>query len=142
MFRNKEPEFIGHEGIVQSRSQNMVVVKITSSSACSSCHAGNACGMAGREEKLIEVSGSYDLKPGDNVKVIMKQEEGYSALMLGYIFPLIIVLVTLITLSSLSVPELKAGLGSIVSLILYYIILRLFRRKIGQRFTFSLISDK
>jgi sigma-E factor negative regulatory protein RseC len=129
---------IKHEGIVQKNDDKSVVVSISSFSACSGCHAEGSCTLSGKEEKIIEVSGRYNVKPGDTVTILMKQSIGYAALLLGYILPLISVILILILLICLKVPELVAGLISIAVLIPYYIILSFFRKRINEKFTFTL----
>lgn len=130
---------INHSGIVQKTDNKSVTVIISSESACSGCHAEGSCSLIGKEEKIIEVKGEYNVKVGDVVTVIMKQSSGFTALFLGYILPLAIVIVTLITLLSMSYQELISGLLSIASLLPYYLVLYLFRKKINDKFKFSLI---
>jgi sigma-E factor negative regulatory protein RseC len=129
---------ISHEGIVQQSDDKSVIVSITTSSACSGCHAEGSCSMSGKEEKIIKVTGTYNVKPGDNVTILMKQSMGYAALFLGYILPLITVITILIILVSVDIPELVAGLTSLAILIPYYIILFIFRKRIDKKFTFTL----
>ena len=129
---------IDHEGIVQRTGENKVIVAISSSSACSGCHAEGSCSLSGHEEKIIEVRGKYNVKPGDVVTILMMQSMGYAALFLGYLLPLIIVVTLLITLVSFKVPELASGLISIAILIPYYIVIFLFRKTINEKFKFTL----
>ena len=53
----------------------------------------------------------------------MKKSMGYKALILGYILPLLVFLVVLIILAAFSVDEIYAGLGALVILIPYYLML-------------------
>jgi sigma-E factor negative regulatory protein RseC len=129
---------IDHEGIVQRTEEDKVIVSILSSSACSGCHAEGSCSLSGHEEKIIEVRGKYNVKPGDAVTILMMQSMGYAALFLGYLLPLITVVTLLITLISFKVPELASGLISIAILIPYYIIIFLFRKTINEKFKFTL----
>jgi sigma-E factor negative regulatory protein RseC len=129
---------IDHDGIVQRIEDNKVTVIITASSACSGCHAEGSCSLSGNEEKIIEVRGKYNVKPGDHVTILMKQSMGYAALFLGYLLPLIIVVTLLITLISFKIPELASGLISIIILIPYYFIMFLFRKTINEKFKFTL----
>jgi sigma-E factor negative regulatory protein RseC len=129
---------IDHDGIVQRNEDNKVIVAISASSACSGCHAEGSCSLSGHEEKLIEVQGKYDVRPGDAVTVLMKQSMGYTALFLGYLLPLIIVVSLLVALVSFKVPELASGLISLVVLIPYYFIVFLFRKTVNNKFTFTL----
>lgn len=94
--------------------------------------------MSGKEDKLIEVTGNYNVNPGDSVIIMMKQSMGYNAILLSYILPLVAVFVILIILVSYSVSELAAGIFSLAILIPYYFLLYLFRNKIDKKFTFTL----
>jgi len=134
----KNAGIINHEGIVQKIGDTSVIVSISSSTACSGCHAEGSCNIAGKEEKIIEVTGRYDVHPGDRVTIIMKQSLGYAALLLGYLVPLFSVVTVLIVLVAMEVSELSAGLLSLGILIPYYSILYFFRRKVNEKFTLTL----
>jgi sigma-E factor negative regulatory protein RseC len=129
---------INHEGIVQKTDDKSVIVSISAATACSGCYAEGSCTLSGKEEKIIEVPGKYIVKPGDKVTILMKQSMGYAALLLGYLLPLISVVVILIILISFKIPELTAGLISLAVLIPYYVILYFFRNRINEKFTFTL----
>jgi len=131
-------ECIEHDGIVQGSGNGSVTVRISSASACSGCHAEGSCTMSGKEEKIIDVTGSYNVSPGDKVTVLLQQSAGFTALFLGYIIPLLLVVSLLVILISASVNELTAGLCSIGILIPYYFTLRLLRDHIGKKFTFTI----
>jgi positive regulator of sigma E activity len=135
---NSVSGIIDHEGIVQRTGNNSVFVSISSASACSGCHAEGSCAMSGKEEKIIEIRGTYNVKAGDQVTILMKQSMGYSALFLGYIFPVIAVIGVLMTMAAFKVPELKSGLASIGILIPYYTILYFLRKRLDKKFTFTL----
>ncbi len=129
---------INHEGIVQRNEGNAVKISISSASACSGCHAEESCSLPGKEEKIIEVFGNYSVKPGDKVTILMERSMGYAAILLGYVLPFITLIAVLITMISLKLPELAAGLIAIAFLIPYYIILYFFRKRINAKFNFTL----
>jgi len=135
MARN---ETIEHDGVVQKSGNESVTILISSASACSGCHAANSCTLSQAEEKIIEIHGNYRVERGDKVKVLMKKTMGYSALFIGYIAPLFLVVIMLIVLSSMNIPELAAGAGSLGILVPYYLILFLLKNKISKRFTFTI----
>jgi sigma-E factor negative regulatory protein RseC len=138
MSSQDKTECFEHEGIVQESGINHVTVLISSASACAGCHADGSCTMSGASEKIIDITGNYNVARGDKVTVLMEQSAGFTALFLGYLFPLTLVMTILIILVSLSVPELMAGLGSIAVLVPYYGALWLLRKHIGKKFTFSI----
>lgn len=129
---------IDHEGVVKHNSGSSVIVSISATSACSGCHARGSCSMLGAEEKIIDIEGIYNVSPGDIVTVLMEQSLGYSALVLGYIIPFILILTSLITFISLGLTELISGVLSLAALIPYYFALYIFRKKVNEKFTFTL----
>ena len=131
-------DYIEHDGIVVKRDQNTVTVAITATSACAGCHAKEACNMGEKKEKIIDIKGSYDVMVGEKVTVIMQKSLSTPAVFLGYILPLVIMVIALFTMVLLSVPEPLAGIGSILVLLPYFILLRLFRHRIDKKFTFAL----
>lgn len=137
-MKNSGRDVINHKGIVQAIGNNSVIVSIISATSCSGCHAEGQCTLSGKQEKTIEVTGSYNVTPGESVTILMQKSMGFAAILYGYLLPLISVIAMLILLSSLGTPELASGLLSLAILIPYYTILFLFRKKIGKKFTFSL----
>jgi positive regulator of sigma E activity len=131
---------ISHSGIVKSKNDKSVFVSITTTTACSGCHAESSCNLSGKEEKIVEVAGNYSFRPGDKVTVLMKLSMGYTALLFGYILPLLSVLAVLIVLISLKIPELVAGVTAFGMLIPYFIVLYFFRNRINEKFTFTLTA--
>lgn len=131
-------EIIEHDGIVQKTDSKSVTVKILSEAACSGCHAEGSCSLSGVKEKVLEVPGAWNVESGDNVTILMKKSAGYSAVLLGYVFPLILMVAALVLMISLKAPELAAGFVSILILVPYYFALWLFRKRISKNFTFTL----
>ncbi|HAM09029.1 MAG TPA: Fis family transcriptional regulator [Bacteroidales bacterium] len=129
---------INHTGIVQKSDNESVTVIISSESACAGCHAKGICSLSGKEEKLVVVKGNYNVCEGETVTVVMKQSTGFTALFLGYLLPLILVVTSLGIMVTLRYPELLSGVLSIASLIPYYLILFFFRKKINDKFVFSI----
>jgi len=138
MKKGNTHETIQHDGIVQKVGNDSVVVAISASSACAGCHAEGLCNMTGKEEKIIDVQGKYNVVPGDTVTVLMQQSMGYKAIALSYLIPVLVVIVSLVVLVSLDIPELTAGLISIGVLLPYFLVLFLLRRRINRIFTFTL----
>ncbi|HPI68505.1 MAG TPA: SoxR reducing system RseC family protein [Bacteroidales bacterium] len=129
---------IEHDGTVKSIENGAVTVKIISASACSGCHAKGVCSLSEMKEKTVIVPGMYNVNQGNSVIIRMKRSMGYKALLLGYIFPMILFIAALVVLGLVSKNEITTGLGAIAVLVLYYIILRFFRKTIDSKFTFTL----
>lgn len=131
-------DIIQHDGIVQRTEDDSVLVRITSVSACSGCHSQGACGMVGREDKILRISGNYNFKSGDPVTVMMQRSMGYMAVLLSYVFPFVLVIASLFIMDRMGFRELASGLLSLGVLLPYYFIIYLFRNRINKEFTFSL----
>jgi positive regulator of sigma E activity len=138
MARSGSFDSIEHDGVVQRSDNKSITVRILSVSACAGCHAEGSCNLSAMEEKFVDIPGIFNLRPGDHVTVVMKRSAGYAAVLLGYGFPLVLLIVVMIILSSMKVSELVTGLGSLAVLLPYYTILWLFRKRIGNKFKFSI----
>ncbi len=137
----KRNKTVDHLGRIQEINTDGIVVSIISQSACAACHAKGACGLADSTEKLITVpKHTNSFKVGENVKVILKQSLGFKALFLGYVFPFLAVLITLIVLTSLNISEARAGLASLAVLVPYYFVLYFLKDRISNHFTFEIES--
>jgi len=127
-----------HEGIIASISGNTMVVRIVSSSACSSCAAKGYCVPSENQEKDIYVQGfSGDFVSGEQVRVLMQRSMGFKALCIGYMIPFVLVLATLLIVYNSSGNELASGLSSLLILVPYYLILKLLDQKISRTFGFT-----
>ena len=130
---------IDHEGIIERIEGDMAHVKINSVSACASCHAKGVCSAADQEEKFLDVPlEGMAYEQGESVHVQVAKRLGFKAVALGYFYPFLLLMVVLIGLISAGVPELRAGALALLSLIPYYLILYLFRKRIESIFTFSI----
>ena len=128
---------ISHTGIVKSINNQQLIVKITSQTACSSCHVNGSCASSEQVEKEIEVQESEgNFKIGEVVQVFTSTSQGYKAVVFAYLLPLILLLTTLLAILSLKGGEAAAALGSLIILIPYYWLLYSFRDKIKSSFHF------
>ena len=129
-----------HPGIIESINGEKVSVRILSKSACSSCHAKSVCTIADVEEKIIEAENDPDSawKTGDEVMVRMEESLGRKAVFMGYVLPLVVLLVSIVVFLSLLNHEGLAALLSILMLIPYYLVLYLFRKRLQKEFRFRI----
>ena len=130
---------IEHQGIVEYISNEVIRVKITSVSACVGCHARGMCSVSDMEDKEILVPDSGGgFRKGDLVEVMMKSSLGTKAVLIGYVYPFLILLTVLLILTGSGVTELKAGILSLGTLVPYYFMVYLFRDKLARTFSFSI----
>jgi sigma-E factor negative regulatory protein RseC len=130
---------IDHDGIIEHIKGDVAHVKINSVSACAACHAKGVCSAADQEEKFLDIPlEGKQYNAGETVKVMVARNLGFKAVALGYVYPFMILMAVLITLTVAGLDELKAGLFALLSLPFYYLGLYLARRKIESTFTFSI----
>ena len=122
---------IEHKGVVTSVEGNKVFVTIISHSACEACHAKGICSGGGTSEskaKVIEVTvpDSSNYKISDEVMLFITTSTGIKV-------PVIICLLALVFMNRAGISDNVNGLISLVFLVLYFIILFTFRRKITNK---------
>ena len=135
-------KIITHPGNIRSIENDKAEVIIMTSSGCASCEIKGSCSASEMEEKIIDVDilQGQEFKVGDSVNVEMKQSQGNWAVLLGYVFPFLVVVISLITLTALNVNEGISGLISLSLLIPYYGIIYLSKGKIKQNFSYRITS--
>ncbi len=132
---------IQHSGVVDHTTGDMVYVKITSHSACGSCKARQACGLAETQDKMVAVRTSQvaTFATGDAVMVGVRRNAGAWAVILAYVGALAVLLTVLVTtIAGLGWSEGHGALAAVTAVILYYVGLWLFRRKIENTIQFTI----
>ena len=129
---------ISHKGVIKSITPELTTVEILSTSACAECHAKGMCGMS--ESKVKEISVPTDPysvhEVGDEVQVMLKKSMGLKAVWISYVIPLFILMILILSLSSVNVHEVYAGLGAIAGVALYYLVIYLMRDRLANDFVF------
>lgn len=129
---------IEHPGVIQAISADKVIVRIEQVSACSGCHAKNACTMADKVNKEIEITvPENSFKINEAVLIEGKNSMGMLAVWYAFGLPLVLLFSTLF-LTSIYLSETYAILSVLAVLIVYYFILYLFRHKLKNKFEFQL----
>lgn len=132
-------ECIEQKGIIEGIKENRIKIRFHPLSVCTSCQTKSLCNLKVNKSDIIDLvdkSGNYSV--GDEVNLIIKKSLGFAALFLGYILPLIIVLLFLVFFLSVGYNEIFAGLGSLLLLAPYYFILYLARKNIRNRFKITI----
>ena len=133
-------KFVEHTGYVESFNSDRVKVRILSESACASCHAKGACTAADMKEKVIDVStyGVDHLAVGQQVVIRGQKSLGLKASLIAYIFPFILVFITLFTVHGITQSEGIAGVVSLAVLVPYFIGVKLYSPKLEKTFVFTI----
>lgn len=129
-------------GVIISIDDKIAHVKIEQTSACASCHVKSVCGASDKSEKIIDANiMDNTLKVGDQVTIIGQKSLGIQAVLLAYVLPFVVIIVTLFIANIFTTNELIIGSCALTSLIPYFIVLRLMRNKIQAKFQFYAIKN-
>ena len=135
-----ETDSIEHQGVITGIDNKTVKVSLLNVSSCSSCHAKAMCNVSDVDQKEIEVlRKGQTFKIGEKVRLSYQKSLGFKALFLGYLFPFLLVLGTLIISMAVTGDEPLSGLLSLAILVPYYFSLTFFRDKLNKTFTFTLV---
>lgn len=133
---------INHLGIVENINGSHISVRITQTSACVSCTAKGHCSSADNKDKIIDVidpnASSYQI--GEQVMVIGETSMGMMAVVLAFIIPFVLLIVSLFLLMAVFDNELYAGIISLAVLVPYYIILWWNKAQLRHKFAFTIES--
>ena len=120
---------IKHQGIVENINGSHLQVRIIQTSACASCSVKGHCTSADTN------AASY--QPGDRVWVTGELSMGVMAVLFAFIFPFLILIISLFVFMAIWNDELRSALCSLALLVPYYYILWLNKLRMGKKFSFS-----
>ena len=129
---------------MESVEDGLVRVRILQASACAACKVAARCHTAEAKEKIIDVAvdghEASHWQKGQTVTVCTSGSMAGRALLLGFGFPLLLMLAVLVGTKMAGGTEGLAALLMIASLIPYYIGLWLFRNRIARNISFQIAS--
>lgn len=131
---------IEHTATVVAVNKDAITVELLSRSACSACHLKENCSMSENKVRRLCIPDVGNYQIGQTVNVEISASSGWIAVFWGYIMPLILVLIALLSAISLTDDETTAALSSLAVLPPYYFILWLFRHKLAKKISFRIKS--
>jgi len=132
---------IEQKGIIEEIKGNRISVRMKLMSACENCRTKSICNIIDIKDNSIDVinrSGNFTM--GDEVNIRITKSHGYKALFLGYIMPVILVLLFLVIFSGFGINEVLTGIISLSVLAVYYVVLYYFRNSIRKAFIFTIVK--
>lgn len=130
---------ITHKGVVECITNDMVRVRIVQTSACAACKVAGHCAASESKVKIIDVvtadASSYNI--GDNVMVSVSEGSAHKALLVGFGLPFVVMMFALFLTMWITSDETLSALVGLGALIPYYILIWLFRSRIGNSVKFS-----
>ena len=132
-----------HFGLIRSIDESGIEVGVEAPIACSSCEVSSSCGLSEKEEKIIHIKvGDPSHFVGERVSLVYKEELSTKALLLVYILPMLVIVFALLLVSHFTSNELIIGLSALFSLIPYFLLIKLFSKRIDRIFSFSIAKAK
>ena len=131
-------DLIEHDGIVERIEGNHAFVRIEQHSACSSCHAKAACTASDTAEKIIDalIPKDAQINVGQRVTIFGQRSMGLRAVLLAFVIPFCVILATLLVLKLFTSNEALSGSIALGTLIPYFGIMALFKKKLASQFQF------
>ncbi|MGM9713033.1 MAG: SoxR reducing system RseC family protein [Prevotella sp.] len=143
-----------HGGIIERIDGKHISVRIVQKAACASCSISKQCTASESKVKVIDVwtADASRYAVGQEVNVSLTTGMARGAVLLSFVYPTLIIVAVIVAVLCLTSPggpwplaapysEMAAALAGIASLIPYFAILFSIRKKLRQRFMFS-ISPK
>lgn len=131
---------IKHQGIVENINGSHLSVRIIQTSACAACSVKGHCSSADSKEKLIDIvdTTASSFQVGEQVMVIGETSMGMMAVLLAFVLPFAVLILSLFIFMAVMNDELYAALLSLALLIPYYYILWLNKTRLKQKFSFTI----
>ena len=130
---------ISHSGIIESIDERCIHVRIVQTSACAACKVASYCNAAESKEKIVDVyKPAGNLKVGDAVTVTASSQIATQALLYGFSYPFVLLVVVLVAVLWLTGNEATAGLSALAALLPYYGVLYLLRKRHREQFAFDI----
>ncbi len=128
-------------GVVKSVASGEVSVEIERTSACAGCHAKASClSLTGDAKETVKIScvDADRFAVGDEVKVKVEKGSARLSILLVYIVPLVVLVLTLVVSALAGISDDVAGVVTIVFLAIYYSVLYLFRGRVEKKMSFKI----
>lgn len=132
-----ESERVCKEGIVRKVQGNHLWVEIVVSSACGGCAAKSLCNISEKKNEIVEAENltGEEFTVGETVQIQMQETQAHRAVVIGYFFPFIVLIIGLFGCYALTHIEWLSALVAFGLTAIYYFILKLFDKRLARRFT-------
>lgn len=130
-----------HLGIVENIQGSHLSIRIVRTSACAACGAKGHCTSADSKDQIIDIIDTAAIwQVGDKVMVVGEMSMGLMAVVLAFVIPFALLIISLFLFMAWMEDELYAALLSLTVLVPYYFILWLNKTRLKQKFSFTIKS--
>jgi sigma-E factor negative regulatory protein RseC len=128
---------ITHSGFVSEVADGRVKVSLFRPEACGGCQMKDYCGGDNDERQEFEVTAN-GYKVGDEVELNMSTATGLRAVLVAYLLPFAVLLVSLVVSLQVGLTEAQAALVSLSITGFYYVILKMMAGSIKDHFSINI----
>ena len=131
---------ISHSGIIEHILDDCIKVRIVQTSACAACKVASHCNASESKVKIVDVfcSNNSTYQVGQEVVVWASKDVANKALLLGFGIPFLLLICVLLIALRFTSEEGIAALTALGSLVPYYFMLWLLRKKIQRQIAFHI----
>ncbi|MEQ9301807.1 MAG: SoxR reducing system RseC family protein [Cyclobacteriaceae bacterium] len=126
-----------HSGFVSEVANGRVKVSLFRPEACGGCQMKDYCGGDNDERQEFEVAAN-GYQVGDEVQLLMSTSTGLRAVLVAYLVPFAVLLLSLIAGLEMGLTEAEAALVSLSTTGLYYILLKMMSGSIKNHFSINI----
>lgn len=128
---------IEHEAVITKNEDGKLFAEVVTNSSCDSCQLRTFCSVPNTDKK-VEVNNKINYKVGQKVTVFLPEKNALQAVLWGYVYPLILVVVSLFILVGITSNEGLSALISLGILVPYYFVLYILRKKFKKKYLFKI----
>jgi len=114
--------------VINLESDGTAVVEIARGSACSACGEKSSCTLTDDTNIKLRFKNSSHLKKGDIVEIGIEKKSFFKSLLIIYILPLILMLITAVITDIVTPNQLITALVTLGALAIYFITLKLLHK--------------
>ncbi|MDR0364888.1 MAG: SoxR reducing system RseC family protein [Bacteroidales bacterium] len=131
---------IRHKGVIREITETSYRISVERQAACQGCAAKKFCNLSDDDNELLRIKRyprqSYNIN--DEVTVLMSEEMGRTAVLLGYFLPFVVLISGIIIPVLLNVSQGISGVIGLSAVVAYYLVLSLFRKRLNKKFVFRI----
>lgn len=113
-------------------------LSICRAEACGACKAQSACSSSGGGKEIILENDGRQREVGDQVNLKISRHQGFLAIMIAYLVPVALIIGILMWLQWLALSEVISGVITLAVIVVYFILLRVFRSKFETELTIEI----
>lgn len=113
-------------------------LSICRAEACGACKAQSACASSGGGKEIVVADDGRGREVGGEVVLRVNRSQGVFAVVIAYLVPVVVVVGLLVILQSIGVREIVAGGAALGALVLYFVLIRIFRGRFETELTIEI----